>query len=108
MCSPCTPSPRRIASISPFSCRAFSVGLWCRTVTTFLKTHPGQRTLVGMWEGLRPTYIAARNKEVVRSGEWLQRDYELVKVFKIPDAEVAQLYRGDRNMDLQFNLFRKK
>ncbi|HXA48685.1 MAG TPA: hypothetical protein VNV86_00205 [Candidatus Acidoferrum sp.] len=83
-------------------------GMCSRTVTTFLKTHPGQRTLVGMWEGLRPTYIAARNKEVLRAGEWLQRDYELVKVFKVPDDEVAQLYRGDRNMDLQFNLFRKK
>jgi hypothetical protein len=83
-------------------------GLCSRTVTTFLKTHPGQRTLVGMWEGLRPTYIAARNKEVERAKPWLQRDYELVKVFKVPDDEVAQLYRGDRNMDLQFNLFRKK
>jgi hypothetical protein len=83
-------------------------GLCSRTVTNFLKAHPGQRTLVGMWEGLRPTYIAARNKEVERAKPWLQRDYELVKVFKIPDDEVAQLYRGDRNMDLQFNLFRKK
>jgi hypothetical protein len=57
---------------------------------------------------LRPTYIAARNKEVERAKPWLQRDYELVKVFKVPDDQVAQLYRGDRNMDLQFNLFRKK
>jgi hypothetical protein len=84
-------------------------GLCSRAVTTFLKTHPRQqRTMEAMWDGLRPTYIVARNKEVERAKPLLQRDYELVKVFKVPDDQVAQLFRSDSNVDLQFNLFRKK
>jgi len=84
------------------------VQAFSRTVTTFLKNHPGERTLVGLWEGLRPNYIVARRKEIERARAWLPRDYELVRVFRVPLDEATPLYRAERNMDLQFTVFRKK
>ena len=83
-------------------------GLCSRRVVEFLKTHPDQRTLVGMWEALRPTYIVARDKEIAGAGAWLLRDYGTVRVFEVSPEQVAQLMRADQNMDLRFTVLKRK
>jgi len=88
-------------------------GLCSRKVVQYLREHPNGRNLISMMETLQPTYINLRPAEYEdASGHsrypWIAKDYDLVRVFRVPDAEQRQILDWQSNFDFEFDVFRAK
>jgi len=65
-------------------------GMGSRKVTDFLLTHPGQRTMNGLFNHLRPDYLLLRPWEYeaikkAENGSWIDQDYHIDRTFDVPD-----------------------
>ncbi len=88
-------------------------GLCSRRVVQYLRIHPQGRNLQSMLEALRPTYLNLRPTEFNDDAghiryPWIARDYELVRVFRVPDWQRQQILGSKTNVDLEFDVFRAK
>jgi hypothetical protein len=88
-------------------------GLCNRTVVRYLRTHPSGRNIISMMHSLQPTYLVLRPKEYEGPDgkslyPWIERDYELVKVFKVPDQARQKILHAESNIDFEFDVFRAK
>lgn len=88
-------------------------GLCSREVVQYLRTHPYGRTLISTMEALRPTYLVLRPREYRDANgtvrfPWITRDYELVRVFKVPDQARSKILYPEKNVDFEFDLFRAR
>jgi hypothetical protein len=88
-------------------------GLCSREVVHYTRTHPHGRNLLDMMNTLRPTYLVLRPMEykddngVIRY-PWITQDYDLVRVFRVPDQGRMKILHPENNIDLEFDLFRAK
>lgn len=87
-------------------------GLASRRVVAFLNANPGA-DLPRLMEGMRPDYLVLRWFELVllaRSGRsgWLRDDYILERRFTVAAADQRKIMYSDRNIDIDFFLFRKR
>ncbi len=88
-------------------------GMCSRRVVEYLRTHPRERSLIAMMEHLRPTFLVLRPREYrTDDGQvrypWIERDYELLRTFRVPDDERSQILDVQYNVDLQFDVWRAK
>jgi len=88
-------------------------GMCSRRVVEYLRTHPRERSLIGMMEHLRPTFLVLRPHEYrTEDGRvkypWIERDYELLRTFRVPDDERAQILDAQYNVDFEFGVWRAK
>jgi hypothetical protein len=88
-------------------------GLCSREVVEYLRTHPHGRNLISMMQTLRPTYLVLRPREYRNADgtvryPWITQDYELVRVFRVPDQARSKILHPEKNVDFEFDLFRAK
>jgi hypothetical protein len=87
-------------------------GLCSRVVVRYLRAHP-RCGLIAMLNGLKPTYLVLRPAEYkdqngVTRFAWIDQDYDLIRVFRVPDEDRAKIFHSEQNIDLEFDLYRKK
>jgi len=88
-------------------------GLCSREVVRCLRAHPGERGLVPVMNYLRPAFLVLRPREYL-SGDghirypWIERDYELVRVFRVADENRREILHPECNIDFEFAVFRAK
>ena len=90
-------------------------GLCSRAVVQYVRSHPNPKdhNLTSMMNALRPTYLVLRPSEYEnRDGQsrfpWIEQDYDLVRVFKVPDEDRKKILHYEKNGDFEFDLFREK
>jgi hypothetical protein len=88
-------------------------GLCSRTVVRYLREHPRERGLIPMLDHLRPTFLVLRPREYLSADgqpryPWIERDYELLRVFRVPDEKRREILFPASNIDLEFAVFRTK
>jgi hypothetical protein len=88
-------------------------GLCSRKVVQYLRDHPQGRNLISIVETLRPTYIVLRPGEYEELDghikyPWIMQNYNLVRIFRVPDEDRKKILRPDRNIDFEFDVFRIK
>lgn len=88
-------------------------GLCSRKVVQYLRDHPQERDLISMIHSLRPTYLVLRPKEYQNPDgstryPWIEQDYDLIRVFKVPDEARQKILHSERNIDFEFDVFRAK
>jgi hypothetical protein len=88
-------------------------GLCSRKVVQYLREHPRERGLVAMMYYLRPTFLVLRPFEDLsedgRNGyPWIQRDYELLRVFRVADEDRRDILRPGYILDFEFHVYRAK
>jgi hypothetical protein len=86
-------------------------GLCSRKVVSFLRTHPGRRSLMQTLEDMRPDYIVLRPYEyepgTEKANRWLFEGYSLIKVFAISPEAYRLNPRLEDNQDAEFHIFRR-
>ena len=80
-------------------------GLGSKKVTTFLRTHPNERTMYAMLAYFRPTYLLLRPWEheglKKEGGDWVSKEYQVVKTFgPVADAPNWIRWHYDANFIL--------
>lgn len=88
-------------------------GLCSREVVEYLRTHPNGRNIISMMHTLRPTYLVLRPEEYLDSHSvsrypWIEQDYDLVRIFRVPEEDRAKILHPNKNRDFEFDLFRAK
>jgi hypothetical protein len=88
-------------------------GLCSREVVQYLRTHPQGRKLIPMMQTLRPTYLVLRPSEYrddngLNRFPWIDQEYELVRIFRVPDEDRKDIIHPEKNVDFEFDLFRRK
>jgi len=87
-------------------------GLCSRRVVQYLKDYPKERNIMGMIYHLQPNYLVLRPVEFEHDGviklPWLTQDYELVRVFKANPQNDRRIIGSDKNIDQEFDVFRRK
>jgi len=88
-------------------------GLCSRKVVQYLRDHPRERGLMAMLNHLRPTFLVLRPAEYQTADgriryPWLERDYELLRVYRVPDEKRREILDSAANIDLEFDVFRAK
>lgn len=88
-------------------------GLCSRKVVRYLREHPHERALIPMLEHLRPAFLVLRSYEYLTEDgriryPWIERDYELLRVFRVPDEKRREILHPESNIDLEFAVFRAK
>ncbi|HEX4154166.1 MAG TPA: hypothetical protein VHY48_01010 [Acidobacteriaceae bacterium] len=90
-------------------------GLCSRPVIRYLRSHPNPQdhNLTSMMNALRPTYLVLRPGEYENpDGQsrlpWIEQDYELVRVFKVPEEDRKKILHHEASSDFEFDVFRKK
>ena len=88
-------------------------GLCSLKVVQYLRDHPNGRDLVSMAETLRPKYLILRPSEYRDHDGHLRhpsidKEYELVHVFKAPEQARREILRAKDNIDFEFDVFREK
>lgn len=88
-------------------------GLCSRKVVQYLRDHPHGRNMISMMETLRPTYLVLRPMEYQDDDghiryPWIAQDYELVRVFKVPQDQRRKILHAEDNIDFEFDIFRTK
>lgn len=84
-------------------------GMGSRIVTDFLRTHPDQRSMNGVFNALRPDYLLLRPYEydAIRNapdGRWINEAYHLERAFAVASDEPLWL---QEDYAAHFLLFRK-
>jgi hypothetical protein len=85
-------------------------GMGSKKVTDFLRSHPDQRNMNGVFKHFRPDYLLLRPWEydMIRKaadGNWIDQDYELERAFEV--AKDAPQWLQD-DYAAHFMLLRKK
>jgi hypothetical protein len=88
-------------------------GLCSRKVVQYLREHPSQRYLVAMMDSLQPTFLVLRPQEYLSADgrilyPWIQRDYELLRVFRVADEKRREIMFSTCNIDFEFHVYRAK
>ena len=88
-------------------------GLCSRRVVQYLREHPSERGLVSMMYYLRPTFLVLRPQEYLSADgrilhPWIERDYELLRVFRVGDEKRREILYGKFNVDFEFHVYRAK
>jgi len=86
-------------------------GLCSRKVTQYVRDNPEHRGLLEMVHAFRPDYLVLRSEEVLSASAslngWLREDYELVREFRVPEAQVKRML-FPQNYDLAFHVYKRK
>jgi len=85
-------------------------GLASRRVVEYSRTHEHGRSLAPMINALRPDWLLLRPfeyEQAKRLGDWIDRDYQLVRRFKTLDC-ARDITLASRNIDFEFLVFKKK
>ena len=88
-------------------------GLCSRKVVQYLRSHPQERNLISMLYHLRPTFLVLRPGEYLTADRrirypWIEQDYELIRVFRVPDEKRREILYPAANIDLEFDVYRAK
>ena len=88
-------------------------GLCSREVVQYLRTHPNGRNIISMMQTLHPTYLVLRPEEYLDSHSnsrypWIEQQYDLIRVFRVPDEDRMKILHPNKNRDFEFDLFRAK
>jgi len=88
-------------------------GLCSRKVVRFLREHPNDRGLISMMYYLRPTFLVLRPREFLSADgrveyPWIERDYELLRVFRVPEEQQRQILYALSSIDFEFHVYRAK
>jgi hypothetical protein len=88
-------------------------GMSSRKVVQYLREHPQERNLVSMLGYLRPTFLVLRPFDYLTADgrmlyPWIDQDYELLRVFKVPAEKQRQILHPEHNIDFEFHVFRSK
>jgi len=85
-------------------------GLASRTVTSWSKEHPGERSLEGMIHGLQPEWLFLRDMEVLywfKNPAWLREHYHPVRRFEVDPERAREIRWLDRNIDTRFVIYKR-
>jgi hypothetical protein len=88
-------------------------GLCSRRVVRYLREHPQEHSLIWMMYYLRPTFLVLRPREFLASDgqveyPWIERDYELLRVFRVTEGQRKQILYANSSIDLEFHVYRAK
>jgi hypothetical protein len=88
-------------------------GLCSRRVVRYLRDHPQGHSLIAMLSTLRPTFLVLRPREYLTADgriryPWIEQDYKLVRVFRVPDEDRQKIPLHEGNIDFEFDVFRSK
>jgi hypothetical protein len=88
-------------------------GLCSRKVVHFLREHHDERGLISMMYYLRPTFLVLRPREYLSADgrieyPWIERDYEFLRVFRVPNEERREILYAESNIDFEFHVYRAK
>jgi hypothetical protein len=88
-------------------------GLCSRKVVQYLREHPRERGLVAMMYYLRPTFLVLRPQEYLSADgrieyPWIERDYELLRVFRVADEQRREILQAACNIDFEFHVYRAR
>jgi hypothetical protein len=88
-------------------------GLCSRKVVQYLRDYPRERNLLAMMYYLRPTFLVLRPQEyLTKDGRieypWIERDYELLRVFRVADENRREIVCPACNIDYEFHVYRAK
>jgi len=85
-------------------------GLASRKVTSWSRSQTGERNLETMLKALQPEYLFLRDLEMMgffKDRKFFAENYHPVKVFKLTPEQVAQIPWADRNIDMDFRIYKK-
>lgn len=85
-------------------------GLASRKVTEWSRNQEGERNLESMLKALQPEYLFLRDLEMngfFEDRRFFVENYHPVKVFKLTPEQVTQIPWSDRNMDMDFRIYKK-
>jgi hypothetical protein len=79
----------------------------------YLRDHPQGHSLIAMLSTLRPTFLVLRPREYLTADgriryPWIEQDYKLVRVFRVPDEDRQKIPLHEGNIDFEFDVFRSK
>ena len=85
-------------------------GLCNRKVTQFMREHRQDHSLLGMLKAFQPDYVVLRPRElpVGEAGNWLRDGYDSVREFRVPEAQVREIFLSQHNFDLVYFVFKRK
>jgi len=88
-------------------------GLCSRRVVQYLRDHPHERSLMSMLYHLRPVFLVLRPREYLAADgriryPWIEQDYQLLRVFRVPDEKRREILFAAANIDFEFDVFRAR